>query len=388
MSWSCNWSAPTEAKPVQAGSRSETSGSRSRSGDKIVVPIGTRQTVLFLLHAAHTGVTKTTRTARQFYFWPGMARDINHLVAECDVCQSLRPSNAAAFSTRSMPASFPMDALGTDIFHCGGKDWVVVVDRYSGFHCMCQLHSLTSAAVICRLDSSGSSASPIVSAPRGRSPVCEFRNFLVALDIKHKVSSPYNLASNGITESGVKQVRHLMIKCSAEGTCYDRTLHAYRSTHHGDGFSPFPMFGRTGKFFLPAIQTALHPTNPASAAEARRQATEKWATACTDRHRKCIYHPGDLVFVQDPIGGTWTKGRVQASNDTGSYVVEFKDGACKSQNENYLCLQKSASAPDSGKSDPPPADHAPITHNDRSSLSVPQIPPVPVGLSVWHDPPS
>ncbi len=129
----------------------------------------------------------------------------------------------------------------------------------------------------------------------------------------------------------MKQVKHLMIKCSAEGTDYDKALHAYRCMQRTDRFSPFQMFfSRAGKSLLPALQAALYPTDPAAASAARRHATELWAAACADRRRKSIYYPGNLIFAQDPVGGTWTKGKVQKVNGTGSYVVEFKDGACKS----------------------------------------------------------
>ncbi len=81
-----------------------------------------------------------------------MSKHIDGIVTECDVCQSLRPANPAAVTSPSPPATFPMEALGTDILNCGGKDWLVVVDRYSGFPLVRQLHSMASAAVIRRLD--------------------------------------------------------------------------------------------------------------------------------------------------------------------------------------------------------------------------------------------
>lgn len=182
-------------------------------------------------------------------------------------------------------------------------------------------------------------------------------------------------------------MKHLMINCAAEGTCYDKALHAYRCTNRVDCFSPFHMyFGHTGKSLLPTLQAALYPTNPAAAAEARHKATEKWAAACADRRRKCIYHTRDFVFVQDPIGGTWGKGRVKESNVAGSYVVEFEDSACKSQNEKYLRLRKSVRAPDSVKSDPHPLITPPPRRMITPLSLYPQIPSVSIDPPAW--PPS
>ncbi len=174
--------------------------------DKIVVPAGARPTVLSLLHAAHAGVTKTTQRARQFYFWPGMSSDIDRVVADCDTCQSLCPSNASSAATPSQPATFPMEALGINIFHCGGKDWLVVVDRYSGFPLVRQLHSMTSAAVIRRLDTifwEFGLPDRVRSDGGPQFASSKFEEFLTTMDIKHEISSPYNPASNGLAEAGV-----------------------------------------------------------------------------------------------------------------------------------------------------------------------------------------
>ncbi len=158
-----------------------------------------------------------------------------------------------------------------------------------------------------------------------------------------------------------------------------KALNAYRCTNRADSFSPFQMFfGQMGKSLLLALQAALYPVDPDSATEVRCHFTEKRTSASADRRRKCIFHPGDLIFVQDPIGGTWTRGRVKEANGTGSYIVEFEDGACKSRNEKYLCLpKKSTRSPESVKSDPPSADHAPITHPNSPSVPVPPEPVSP-----------
>ena len=39
----------------------------------ILVPTAARQYILQQLHLAHSGVVKTYRTARQLYYWPGLA---------------------------------------------------------------------------------------------------------------------------------------------------------------------------------------------------------------------------------------------------------------------------------------------------------------------------
>ena len=45
-------------------------------GRRIVVPKGTRRNIIKELHRAHSGTTKTFKTARQLYFWPNMKEEL------------------------------------------------------------------------------------------------------------------------------------------------------------------------------------------------------------------------------------------------------------------------------------------------------------------------
>ena len=58
-----------------------------------VVPKPKREAILALLHAGHSGIAKTYKTAIQLYYWPNMKSDIEHSVANCSACQASRQSN-------------------------------------------------------------------------------------------------------------------------------------------------------------------------------------------------------------------------------------------------------------------------------------------------------
>ena len=48
-------------------------------GCRLVVSTHRRDAILLLLHAGHSGIAKTHRTATQLYFWPNMKSDIERL---------------------------------------------------------------------------------------------------------------------------------------------------------------------------------------------------------------------------------------------------------------------------------------------------------------------
>ena len=62
---------------------------------QIVLPLPSAKPILKLLHASHSGVSKTSTLARGLYFWPGMTNDIRQMVSACTECTRVLPSQPA-----------------------------------------------------------------------------------------------------------------------------------------------------------------------------------------------------------------------------------------------------------------------------------------------------
>ena len=62
-------------------------------GCHFVVPTHKRNAILALLHAGHSGVAKTYRTAMQLYYWPNIKKDIVISISSCQPCQEQTASN-------------------------------------------------------------------------------------------------------------------------------------------------------------------------------------------------------------------------------------------------------------------------------------------------------
>ena len=90
-----------------------------------------RKKLLELIHRAHQGYTNSYRTAAQLYYWPGMKNDIAQTIDSCKVCQESRPSKAAKTMTPRAPSSAkqPME----EVYNVSGKDWLVMVNRFSRY---------------------------------------------------------------------------------------------------------------------------------------------------------------------------------------------------------------------------------------------------------------
>ena len=75
-----------------------------------------------------------------------MKNDITQSVRSCLPCQSLQPSQAREPLQR-LEAEFPMDQVAVDLFSIAGQDWLVMVDRFSGFPFAARLRNTSTATV-------------------------------------------------------------------------------------------------------------------------------------------------------------------------------------------------------------------------------------------------
>ena len=119
------------------------------------MPAHRHDAILLLLHAGHSGIAKTYRTATQLYFWPNMKADIEQSVANCSPCQAQRHSNPRPHMDRiNLPneAKHMMLHTACDLFSTVGKQWLTLVDRFSGYAWTTALRRLHTKAVILHLE--------------------------------------------------------------------------------------------------------------------------------------------------------------------------------------------------------------------------------------------
>ena len=64
----------------------------------IVVPAKRVRDVLYAMHdvSTHIGQTRTLLNIRQYYYWPGMSKDVEVYVKSCDICQRRNKTNKKA----------------------------------------------------------------------------------------------------------------------------------------------------------------------------------------------------------------------------------------------------------------------------------------------------
>ena len=232
-------------------------------GCRLVVPTHRRDAILLLLHAGHSRIAKTYRTATQLYFWPNMKADIEQSVANCSPCQAQRQSSPRPrMDTVNLPgeAKQPMLHTACDLFSAVGKQWLVLVDRFSGYAWTTALRRLDTKAVIQHLenwfnDFGWPKHIRTDGGPQFRS---EFKEFCAARGIQHELSSPYNPESNGLAEAAVKNLKGIVLRCTEKGENIQHAIAAWRNTSRQDGSSRAQLFfGRRQRLGLPLLSCHL-----------------------------------------------------------------------------------------------------------------------------------
>ena len=125
------------------------------------------------------------------------------MIEQCELCQRYRASQAAQ-PLQQHEASKPMEELHMDLAQYGGKDYCVIVDKYSGFIWCYLLKSTTSAAIIKCLEDIFNIFGYCHRIKSDNAPNLTSRELEESLkekNISRIVSSPYHSQSAGTAEA-------------------------------------------------------------------------------------------------------------------------------------------------------------------------------------------
>ena len=286
---------------------------------RLVIPEKAKQDILKLLHLSHSGITKTKALAKDLYFWPGMYKDIQHMVEQCQVCREMLPSQATVPNEPfDLSQAEPMSHVGADLFQFAGKDYLIVVDRLSGYPFPMML-SAQGTHTVCQkmkylFDNYGypkvirSDGGPCFAS-------MAFNDFCSRNHIKHELSSAYNATSNGLAEAAVKSMKNLITKCKANKEDFDAALLEWRAAPRQDGPSPAQIFFRRQlRTQLPRLQ---HKELTPKATQQRQSALNKKIEQFHSTSKNLKPLPlGSRVLVQHPQNKRWREEGV---------IVEIRD---------------------------------------------------------------
>ncbi|CAB4030060.1 uncharacterized protein K02A2.6-like [Paramuricea clavata] len=300
-------------------------------GSRIVVPASLQPTTLQQAHEGHQGIVRTKQLLLEKVWWPGIDKDVEHLIRSCISCQA--QSCPQPLTMTEMP-SRPWTVLHADL--CGpfpsGESLLVLVDSCSRWPKVFILKNTTAAVIINRMKSCFAVhglPEAIVTDNGPQFVAEEFDLYFREHGITHRRVTPYWPQANSEVERFNRTLEKAIRAANTEGKDWKSELNTfllnYRTTAHcTTGKSPAVLlFGREIRTKLPSLNTSRSPasTSPVvdpailerdrcQKAKMKKYADEKRRAAPSNIKR------GDKVLLKQE-----RKNKLSTKYDPDPYIV-------------------------------------------------------------------
>ena len=216
-------------------------------GCRLVIPSSLQKELLQRIHEGHQGIVKCRERVKTSIWWPGVSKDVENFVNNCDKCAEFRPNHTEPLK------------VSVDLFFFNNSNYLLIVDYFLRWIEIAKLNGTTSDDVIAQLKSIFAK----YGIPEMIRSDCgpQFSSFLFSkfaetYGFQQTFSSPRFPQSNGEAERAVQTVKNLLKKSSDPYLA----LLSYRTTPLQNGFSPAELLmGRKSRTTVPTLPSNLNP---------------------------------------------------------------------------------------------------------------------------------
>jgi hypothetical protein len=341
-----------------------------REGHMLIVPKPLQEDILTKAHSMHQGINKSKAFLRKKYFFIGMNNQIETEVGQCPLCQLYMASQPSQ-PIIPLISSRVLEILDCDLFQWGGKDYVSLADRFSGFIWAELIPNETSAAVIKflrRIMNEYGYCNILYSDSGPCFTSQEFLDFLKSHGIVPEKSAAHSPSTNGVAESHVKIAKRILKK-SANYRAWQAGLARYRNCPRPDSHNLSPssiLFQRE----LREPDLATLPPKLALTPESEKVLSSKLAVSRKNGgHRKELSHleVGQKVLIQSADSGLWRESGIIQSIDNEferSYWVK-RDGRAAPVRRNRGLLRPLPANSSSTRAAPTEASRSRLESSSR-----------------------
>ena len=300
-------------------------------GNRVIIPGKLRPAILEELHRNHPGITRMKGLARSYLWWPGLDKELEKYVRQCEACQAVRNSPAPAPLHPWLWPTKPWRRIHVDFAGpFEGKTFLIVVDAHSKWPEVIPMSSTTTTQTVRELRQLFSQyglPQQLVSDNGPQFSAEEFAAFCKMNGIKHIRCSPYHPSSNGLAERFVQTFKKAMKASRNEGMTLDQRLCGfllrYRCTPHTTTDTP-----PCNLFLGRSLRTRL---------DLLRQAQEEIVLSRQDKQKQDhdqhakerSLSVGQIVLAKNFLPGlAWVPALVKKLLGPLTYLVEVKKGQC------------------------------------------------------------
>lgn len=297
-------------------------------GHRVIPPSKFRNSILESLHSGHLGMMKMKNLARNYFWWPGMDKDIETTAKSCNGCAMSQPDPLLSPLHPWQWPSKPWQRIHID--YAGpflGQMFLIAIDAHSKWAEIIPASCTTSTTTINILSTMFSRygiPEHLVSDNGPQFVSDEFKCFTRGNGIRHIRSSPYHPATNGLAERMVQSFKSAMKSAMQDKgnvhTKLARFLLAYRNAPHATtGETPASlMFGRK-------LRTKLDLALPNIKERILNSQNDQVMSHSQAKLR--IFDIGDKVLARDYRGHQrWQPGIIHSNTGSRTYEVEIAPG--------------------------------------------------------------
>ena len=169
----------------------------------------------------HFQLTKTYDLIRDKYYWPGMKKDIQNYINQCEYCQHYKPKNSNALRTTMTPlvSNKAWEIVGLDIVpftlrNNEKKNALVMVDYFSKEIIAASLNSTKAEEIISKVEQEliwpKRCPSKIVSDRGPQLMSGEVRQWMESRAIEHSPTTAYHQQANGQVERMIQSLKQVV----------------------------------------------------------------------------------------------------------------------------------------------------------------------------------
>lgn len=351
---------------------------------RLVIPTKLQSLICKWLHGPHLGIEKTLARARMQFFWPGMTNDITEMVKMCVTCEQFQRNNQKEPLKQDDSPEYPFQSVSTDIYEYGGRNWLVIIDAYSGFICSDSLPDKSMRNVCLLFDKFFNSYGYPTQVRCDNNPFnsMECEQYANKNNIRFTFSSPRYPQSNGLAEKAVAIAKNILKRCYELGEVdqFQYRLLEYNTTPiAGMHLTPSQMFfGRQVKTRLPVDESLL--VRKSISEDVIRDKFDRKRAVQKENYDKTAkplmpLSVGDRVIFKK-CSKEWQHGTVTRDVNGRSYII--RDGFGNHFRRNRRFIKRTTNGGSELRDVPVEDHHIEYSHNHEQNQNDPfNLPPAP-----------